>query len=65
MGATLRLSVVPSPDYPTKLATMMAGEDTPDLIYINQGGALPVANLLTWLQAKCMDMTPFLSGDAV
>lgn len=65
MGATLRLSVVPSPDYPTKLATMMAGEDTPDLVYINQGGPLPVANLLTWLQAKCTDLTPFLSGDAV
>jgi putative aldouronate transport system substrate-binding protein len=64
MGATLRLSVVPSPDYPPKLATMMAGEDTPDLVYINQGGPTPVANLLTWLQAKCMDMTPFLSGDA-
>jgi putative aldouronate transport system substrate-binding protein len=65
MGATLRLSVVPSPDYPPKLATVMAGEETPDLVYINQGGTAPVPNLLTWLQAKCMDLTPFLSGDAV
>jgi putative aldouronate transport system substrate-binding protein len=65
LGASLRFSIVPTPDYPTKLATVMAGDDTPDLVYINQGGPTPVPNLLAWLQAKCMDLTPFLSGDAV
>jgi putative aldouronate transport system substrate-binding protein len=65
LGATFKLSIVPSPDYPPKLATVMASDDTPDLVYINQGGPLPAANLLSWLQAKCLDLTPFLSGDAV
>jgi putative aldouronate transport system substrate-binding protein len=65
LGATLRLSVVPSPDYAAKLAAVMAGDDTPDLVYINQGGPTAVPNLLTWLQARCMDLTPYLSGDAV
>jgi putative aldouronate transport system substrate-binding protein len=65
LGGSLRLLVSSSPDYPVKLGTMMAGDDTPELVYINQGGPTPAANLLAWLQAKCLDLTPFLSGDAV
>jgi putative aldouronate transport system substrate-binding protein len=65
LGSTLNINVVASSDYPPKLATTMAGSDLPDLLYIYQGGSSPVPNLLQFLQARCADLTPYLSGDAI
>jgi putative aldouronate transport system substrate-binding protein len=65
IGVTLRLNIVPSSDYVAKLSTVLAGNDLPDFIYINQGGTSPIPNILTFLQAKCADLTPYLAGDAI
>ncbi|MBV9580727.1 MAG: extracellular solute-binding protein [Chloroflexi bacterium] len=65
LGSTLNINVVAASDYPTKLATVMAGSDLPDLLYIFQGGPSPVPNLLQFLQARCADLTSYLAGDAV
>jgi putative aldouronate transport system substrate-binding protein len=65
LGGPLKLTVVSSADYAAKLNTLIAGEDLPDMVYVNQGGPNPLPNLLTFLQAKMMDLTPFLAGDAV
>ena len=65
LGTTLKINVVPSPDYAAKLSATMAGSDIPDLLYIYQGGPSPVQNLLQFLQTTCVELTPYLSGDAV
>ena len=61
----MKLTVVSSADYAAKLNTLIAGEDLPEMVYVNQGGPNPLPNLLTFLQAKMTDLTPFLAGDAV
>jgi putative aldouronate transport system substrate-binding protein len=63
VGGTINLSIVPFADYQTKLATTVAGDDLPDVIFIPPG-----TNVQGWadfLQAKCADLTSFLSGDGV
>jgi putative aldouronate transport system substrate-binding protein len=65
LGSTLNINVVAASDYPAKLATVMAGNDLPDLLYIYQGGPSPVPNLLQFLQARCVELTPSVSGDAI
>ncbi|MBE1489970.1 extracellular solute-binding protein [Plantactinospora soyae] len=69
LGADLRLTIVPSADMPTKFATLVAGDDLPDLIvpalFTPNGLPAGTANLPAWLAAKCQDLTPYLSGDAV
>jgi putative aldouronate transport system substrate-binding protein len=38
LGSTLNIDVVAASDYAAKLATVMAGSDLPDLLYLQQGG---------------------------
>src|SRR5579864_560040 len=63
VGGTINLSIVPFADYNTKLATVVAGDDLPDVIFIPPGTNLQ--GFADFLQAKCADLTQFLSGDAV
>jgi putative aldouronate transport system substrate-binding protein len=65
LGTTLNINVVAASDYAPKLATVMAGSDLPDLLFIYQGGPSPVPSLLQFLQSRCSDLTPYLAGDAV
>jgi putative aldouronate transport system substrate-binding protein len=69
LGVDLKLTIVPNGDMPTKFATLVAGDDLPDLIvpalYTPNGLPAGVANLPAWLASKCQDLTPYLSGDAV
>ncbi len=70
LNATVQFNVIQPADYATKLATVMAGDDLPDLMLfpggINVSGAqLGTANLPLFLQSKCSDLTPYLSGDAI
>src|SRR5579871_2097821 len=58
LGSTLNIDVVAASDYPPKLATVIAGNELPDLLYIYQGGPSPVPNLLQFLQARCVELTP-------
>jgi len=60
----LRLNITPLADYQTtKLATIIASNDLPDILFIAPGTV--VAGLPEFLQAKCADLTPYLAGDAV
>src|SRR5204863_6637049 len=69
----VQFHVVQPVHYPIKLATVMATDDLPDVILfsgglnVNIGGAGGggTANLPTFLQTKCADLTPYLSGDAI
>jgi putative aldouronate transport system substrate-binding protein len=64
LNATFKFNIVTNPgDYPVKLATTMAGNDLPDLIYF-QGGVDGVAHIPEFLQNKCADLTAYLAGDA-
>jgi putative aldouronate transport system substrate-binding protein len=64
LGVNLKLSISSLADYQTtRLATIIAGDDLPDILYIAPGVALN--GLPQFLQAKCADLTQYLSGDAV
>jgi putative aldouronate transport system substrate-binding protein len=64
LGVTLKLNINSQVDYQTtKLATIIAGDDLPDILYIAPGVA--INGLTQFLQAKCADLTQYLSGDAV
>ncbi len=67
LNANVQFTIIDQADYPVKLATVMAGNDLPDVMLI--GGATPsgaaqVQNLTQFLAAKCADLTPYLAGDA-
>jgi putative aldouronate transport system substrate-binding protein len=61
LGVKLDMVITPTADYPSKLATLVAGNDLPDLVQI--AGAVP--QLPALLAAKFEDLTPYLSGDNV
>ena len=64
LNANVQFTVVPAADYTSKLATLMAGGDYPDLI--NLFGALnAAANVPAFLQQAAADLTPYLGGDAI
>jgi putative aldouronate transport system substrate-binding protein len=48
-----------------KFSTMMAGNDIPDFIHMFQGWSLTVRSLPQFIESKCADLTPYLSGDAI
>lgn len=61
LGIDLKLTHVPSADYLKKMATLMASGDMPDLMVIT--GDPPHVN--QFVDAKCADLSEFLSGDAI
>jgi putative aldouronate transport system substrate-binding protein len=61
LNASVNFQIIAQSDYPTKLATMMAGNDLTDFILIGKN----VQNLTAFLKAKTTDLTPYLGGDAV
>jgi putative aldouronate transport system substrate-binding protein len=64
LNATVQFNVVAPSDYTSKLATLMAGGDYPDLISLF-GGLNAAANVPAFLQLAAADLTPYLAGDAV
>jgi putative aldouronate transport system substrate-binding protein len=67
INGTLNMELVQAADYPTKINVVIAGNELPDFIY-NPTTTVPVgviAGLPALLKAKCADLTPYLSGDAV
>jgi putative aldouronate transport system substrate-binding protein len=62
VGTTIKINFVPIADYPTKQATIMASDDLPDVMYFSTTN---VPGLPAFLQAKCADLAPYLSGDAI
>jgi putative aldouronate transport system substrate-binding protein len=64
LNANVQFSTVRSADYPVKIGTIMAGNDLPDIMHIYNGiSAAP--NLPDFFKARCADLTPYLSGDAI
>ncbi|MEU2433863.1 extracellular solute-binding protein [Streptomyces sp. NPDC007861] len=63
LGIDLDLVAVPSSEYQTKLATMTASGEMPDMLLIGGGKALP--NEAHYVAAKCADLSEHLSGDAI
>lgn len=64
LNVNLKLNIVPFSDYAFgKFQAIVAGNDLPDLMYVPIGGAIP--ELGAFLEAKCADLTPYVSGDAI
>jgi putative aldouronate transport system substrate-binding protein len=64
LGVTLKINIAALADYQsTRLPAIVAGDDLPDILYIAPGTI--IQGLPSFLQAKCQDLTPHLSGDAV
>jgi putative aldouronate transport system substrate-binding protein len=64
LGVSMRLNMVSNTDYLAKFGALVAGNDLPDFIYYG-GSTLPGMALPEFLKAKCADLSPYLSGDAV
>jgi putative aldouronate transport system substrate-binding protein len=69
INANIQYSIVTSADYPVKLATVMAGSDLPDLIYMyaqpgSSSTLAAAAGTPQFLQSQAADLTPYLAGDA-
>jgi putative aldouronate transport system substrate-binding protein len=64
IGANLKFNFVPFADYKTtRLPTLIAGGDLPDVLFIQPQTPLP--GFPDFLKLKCTDLTPYLSGDGV
>jgi putative aldouronate transport system substrate-binding protein len=63
VGATLTLNITPFADYGTKIPTILASGDMPDMLFLPNGQQVP--GYPAFLDATCADLTPFLSGDAI
>jgi len=67
LNADVQYTIIAQSDYLIKLATVMAGNDLPDVMLIpgaTPSGAAQVQNLTQFLTAKAADLTPYLAGDA-
>ncbi|WP_157987740.1 extracellular solute-binding protein [Jiangella endophytica] len=61
IGSDLQITVVPAAEYGSKFATVTAGNTLPDMFTILP--TLPAIPQL--LQARAVDLTPYLAGDAI
>jgi putative aldouronate transport system substrate-binding protein len=60
LGSELRISMASNDDYPKKFATVVAGDELPDVINVPP----TTVELPALLKAKCRDLTEHLAGDA-
>jgi putative aldouronate transport system substrate-binding protein len=64
LGVTIKMDPVSLAEASLKLSTLMAGDALSDVLHFTQGwNAAP--NLPQFAEAKCEDLTPYLSGDAI
>jgi putative aldouronate transport system substrate-binding protein len=63
VNANLKMVMASNPDYPAKLATTMAGNDLPDLLYLLS--AVSVQNIPQFLSGSYTDITQHVGGDAI
>lgn len=64
LGVNLKFQNVALQDYNTKLSTLMAGGDLPDMFTMNVLNVF-VPNETDFFAAACADLTPYVSGDAI
>jgi putative aldouronate transport system substrate-binding protein len=65
LNANMKVQVVAASDYPTRLGTIMAGNDLPDLLYVTTATGFVTKGVVQFLEASYADLTPYLSGDAI
>lgn len=61
LGVDLKMSMAPVADYASKLATILAGGDLPDVVQLNPANLARIDQLL---EAKFIDLGPYLAGSA-
>src|SRR5215216_4035228 len=64
LGVTLKIPSFSTADYPTRLNTVVAGSDLPDII-ASAVFSTTMPNIGDFLLSACEDLTPHLSGDAI
>ncbi len=62
LNANMKINMVPSAEYNTKLATTIAGADIPDLLFLT---SLQIQGIPQFLVKTCADLTPYVGGDAI
>jgi putative aldouronate transport system substrate-binding protein len=62
LGVNLKVLAVPFADYSNRVNTLIAGDELPDILY---AGSATIPNLAEFFKAKCQDLTPYVSGDAI
>ena len=67
LNSDFQMTQVAGADYQLRMATMMAGNDVPDIIHLYFGitGAFVPPGTAEFVKAKCQDLTQFLAGDAI
>jgi putative aldouronate transport system substrate-binding protein len=67
LNANVQMTQVGGPDYQLRMATLMAGNDIPDIIHLFFGitGAFVPPGTAEFVKAQCQDLTQFLAGDAI
>jgi len=67
LNSDFQMTQVVGADYPLRMATLMAGNDIPDILHLFFGitGAFVPPGTAEFVKAKCQDLTPFLAGDAI
>ncbi|MER5950681.1 extracellular solute-binding protein [Streptomyces sp. NPDC001904] len=63
LGVEIEFVVVADADYRSKMATVFAGDDIPDVI--NLGGGYVLPRQAQFMKTRCADLTEYLSGDAI
>ena len=63
LNATFNFVLTPFTDYSTRLATIMAGSDLPDLLSF-YGGYAAGSHIPTFLEQSMADLAPYLAGAA-
>jgi putative aldouronate transport system substrate-binding protein len=64
LGVSLKWNTTALADWETKLSTVLASGELPDLFTINVLGRL-IPNQVEFLKSVAADLTPYLAGDAV
>lgn len=64
LGVTLKIPSISTADFPTRLQTVLAGAELPDVIAAAIFSTT-MPNIADFLNSACADLTPYLSGDAV
>jgi putative aldouronate transport system substrate-binding protein len=67
LNSNFQMTQVSGPDYQLRMATLMAGNDIPDIVHLFNGltGSFVPPGTAEWIKAQCQDLTQFLAGDAV
>lgn len=63
LNTTVKFDAVPEQDYAQRFSTVVAGGSLPDTILIPFADNLP--SIGAFLKAKCVDLSKYVSGDAV